>query len=66
MSAPNTNLEKEKRRHRGPLVGMIAAVVIVILGFVWWLGQEAAQTDIAPGPQTIPQGSPAAETAPTY
>lgn len=45
MSAPQTNIEKQQRRHRGPLVGMIAVVIAVGIGFVWWLGYEAAESD---------------------
>ncbi|MFN4153178.1 MAG: hypothetical protein ACK4HF_00860 [Paracoccaceae bacterium] len=52
MSAPQTNIEKQKRRHRGPLVGMVVVVCAVIIGFVWWLGYEAAESDPAQGSQT--------------
>lgn len=45
MSAPQTNIEKQQRRHRGPLVGMVVAVIAVGIGFVWWLGYEAAESD---------------------
>lgn len=43
MSAPNTNLEKQARRHRGPLRGMFAVVLfalvlLVILAF-WAFGR---------------------------
>ena len=30
MSAPQTNLETEKRRHKGPIIGMIAVVVFAL------------------------------------
>lgn len=30
MSAPKTNMETEKRRHRGPLIGMIAVVAFAL------------------------------------
>ena len=36
MSAPRTNIETQKRRHRGPLIGM-AVVVIFALGLLFWL-----------------------------
>ena len=36
MSAPDTNLEKQERRHRGPLIGMAIAVIFAgILGFIF-------------------------------
>lgn len=37
MSASKTNIETQKRRHAGPLVGMAVVVAIVILAFVGWL-----------------------------
>lgn len=42
MSAPHTNLDKQRRRHMGPLIGI--AVVLLFVGgiLVWWLTQEAA------------------------
>jgi hypothetical protein len=39
MSAPHTNLDKQRRRHRAPMIGMAAAVLFVALlalaAFVW-------------------------------
>lgn len=39
MSAPHTNLEKQQRRHRGPIYGITAGLVFVALiaiaAFVW-------------------------------
>ncbi|WP_145109533.1 hypothetical protein [Cereibacter sediminicola] len=43
MSASDNNIDKQKRRHRGPLIG-IAVVVIFALGYlVWWFGYEVAE-----------------------
>lgn len=48
MSAPDTNLNKQKRRHRVPLIAMgVLVVFFVILMLVYWPIEEAAQ---APGP----------------
>ncbi|MDR7125053.1 hypothetical protein [Pseudotabrizicola sp. 4114] len=52
MSAPQTNIEKQKRRHRGPLIGMIVVVLAVGLGYLWWVGYEVAESDPAQGSQT--------------
>lgn len=42
MSAPQTNLENQKRRHRGPLMGM-ALVVIFAVGLIFiWLMDESS------------------------
>lgn len=50
MSAPDTNIEKQKRRHRGPLVGMAIGVgfaLLLLLGLISWLaanGESPAET----------------------
>lgn len=50
MSAPRTNIETQKRRHRGPLIGM-ALVVLFGLGIIiYWLLEQSANAD-------NPQGS---------
>lgn len=53
MSAPNTNLEKERRRHRGPLIGMLLGVVFVLGLLLFWLGSDAS-TGTAPGTSADP------------
>ncbi len=35
MSAPQTNLEKQGRRHRGPIIGIIAVVVFALTLFLF-------------------------------
>jgi len=45
MSAPRTNIETQKRRHRGPLLGMIAAVLFGVSLIVYWLIEEVATAD---------------------
>jgi hypothetical protein len=61
MSAPETNIEKQKRRHAGPLIGMGAGVVfagILITAMLMLIGEPAGEgeADIVP--------SPTVETAP--
>jgi hypothetical protein len=48
MSAPNTNLEKQKRRHVVPLLGMLLAVCFGVGLIIFWQGEEAAQ-GLGPG-----------------
>jgi len=46
MSAPQTNIERQKRRHRGPIAGIsagLAFVVVLVLVYGW----QSADTDIA-------------------
>ncbi|MFD1881165.1 hypothetical protein [Paracoccus pacificus] len=40
MSAPQTDPEKQVRNHLVPIVGIIVIVVVVLLGFLWWIGDE--------------------------
>ena len=55
MSAPQTNLEKQERRHRGPLIGIAVALIIAVLAAVYFLGAGEVQDDAAD-----PDGTPAA------
>ncbi|WP_103333681.1 hypothetical protein [Pseudotabrizicola formosa] len=52
MSAPQTNIEKQKRRHRGPLIGMIVVVLAVGLYYLWWVGYEVSESNPPQGEQT--------------
>ena len=62
MSAPQTNIEKQKRWHRGPLIGM-AVVAIFGVGMVFfWMMDEASNGD---SPTKSPEGSGLSEPAPT-
>lgn len=39
MSASNTNLEKQKKHHKGPLVGIASVVILAVtlfLGLLAW------------------------------
>lgn len=45
MSAPDTNLEKQKRRHKGPLGGIRLALLFAALLFVGFLIWTFAQGD---------------------
>jgi hypothetical protein len=37
MSPPDTNIEKQKRRHWAPLWGIGLALVFALGLFVWWI-----------------------------
>lgn len=73
MSAPQTDMEKQTRRHRGPLIGMALAVIFGTFLIVYWLFEEAAQTEqpagnVSPGSADVeqaPQVTPPAGTPPT-
>ncbi len=73
MSPPDTNLKKQKRRHRGPLIGMALVAAFAVAVIVYWIGEEVAT---APGPESGEEEPTAAdvrdgtvevpEAAPTY
>ena len=37
MSAPDTNVEKQKKNHRAPLTGISLSLIVVAVLFVGWL-----------------------------
>lgn len=43
MSAPQTNIEKQKRRHWAPLVGSALVAVFGVLMIIWWMTEEAVE-----------------------
>lgn len=49
MTPPDTNLQKEKRRHRGPLIGM-AIVVVFAAGLILFWVAESFFYSPGPGP----------------
>ena len=49
MAQPENDLDKQKRRHAGPLIGMGVLVALVLAGFVWWVGY-AVDTSDEPAP----------------
>ncbi|MGR3365261.1 MAG: hypothetical protein ACU0CY_13900 [Maritimibacter harenae] len=38
MTPPDTDMQKDKRRHRGPVIVVILLIAVVLLGFVVWMG----------------------------
>jgi len=63
MSAPDTRLEKQKKRHRGPLVGIALALLVAGGLFVAYLGYTA-QTDTPTAVDPVPATPLPAEGAP--
>lgn len=63
MSAPRTNLETEKRRHIGPLLGMAAVVIFAVGLIIYWQFEEAAQGN-SPDPTEQPADRAGDATAP--
>lgn len=67
MSAPKTDLDKQEKRHKGPLGGMAAVVVValaLLLGLLIWLSANGntpegadTQIDSRTGAEVAPEGS---------
>lgn len=60
MSAPQTNLDKQKWWHRGPLIGM-AVVVAFAFGLFVFMMMQVVDEGAAPGADVIegvPQPAP--------
>ena len=55
MSAPDTNIEKQKKRHAGPLVGIAAGIAFVAVLLVIYLVTVSGSGDELPGPTAMPQ-----------
>lgn len=70
MSAPDTNLERQKKRHRAPLVGIWASLALVAVLFIGWLLFYAVSPDseetggpLMQGGQALPENN--GQTAPS-
>lgn len=54
MSAPDTNIEKQAKRHKGPLVGIIAGLIfagVLLFALITWMSAngntpEGAETQV--------------------
>lgn len=52
MSAPQTNIEKQKRWHKAPLIGIAAvvlfglAMLIGVFGYSVWYGDEETANEV--------------------
>jgi hypothetical protein len=67
MSAPQTNVERQKRRHRGPLIGIILGLIVVAVMFFGFIGDTVTpETELldANTPTVTPEAAAPAETAP--
>jgi len=43
MSNTEPSLDRAKRWHAGPLIGMAVVVIAATLGLVWWIGYEVVE-----------------------
>jgi molybdopterin-guanine dinucleotide biosynthesis protein A len=54
MSAPQTNIDRQKRRHRGPLIGILAGLAFVAILFFFYLGDTATPDESLLNEPTAP------------
>lgn len=54
MSAPQTNIERQKRKHRGPLIGILVAAAIAAVFFLMVLGESEPSDTTVPLDATAP------------
>ncbi|SFI40176.1 DUF2273 domain-containing protein [Jannaschia pohangensis] len=64
MSAPDTNLDRQKKRHAGPLIGIGAGIVFAIILLVVYMSNVAGEpgegeADVVESPSV---SAPATET----
>lgn len=58
MSHSENNIEGQKRRHKGPLIGYAVITIFVLAVVIWWGTSEMR------GPQVLPDdAAPAATSA---
>lgn len=63
MSAPQTDIEKQKRWHRGPLIGMaLVAIFGVAMIFFWLMHESSNAGDSGPPPEAVGMKVPTANT----
>lgn len=53
MSPPDTNIEKQEKRHKGPLLGMPGAIIaaaVIFVGVMLWINvfnvDDEVETDV--------------------
>lgn len=64
MSAPDTSLVTQKRRHRGPLIGMALAAIFGVSLILYWLMEESATASDPQPTGTQIEGAPTSNAAP--
>lgn len=61
MSAPDTNIDKQKRRHIGPLAGIFGGLALAGIMFLVWLFWVVSAADEPEEANVVP-GAPVVET----
>ncbi|WP_417723901.1 hypothetical protein [Salipiger sp.] len=65
MSAPDTDIDKQKRRHRTPLWGMWGGLILVAILFFGWLAFWPLNPDTDAGESIAPTTADQVESSDT-
>lgn len=57
MSHSENDIEGQKRRHKGPLIGYVVIAVFIVAVVIWWSTSEMR------GPQVLPDDAAPAATS---
>ncbi len=49
MTAPDTNIERQRRRHWGPIVGIVLALAVAVVAGFYFTGADPVATDATTG-----------------
>jgi hypothetical protein len=52
MSASEKDLDKQRKRHKAPLLGFVAIFVFVAIILVWWIDWEFGEAEAPRGAET--------------
>lgn len=63
MSAPETNIERQKRRHWGPLIGIAAVIIFAVLIGIYYLGYLSFEGN-TPGTGDVEADAPVVNEVP--
>jgi hypothetical protein len=62
MAPHDTNTPREAKRHAVPLIGMGVILVVVLVGFLWWIANALQGPDeTEANPVEVPQATEPAE-----
>lgn len=65
MSAPHTNVKKQRRRHKGPLIGLGLVVLFGVGLILYWIFELFATAPEHPGEREVPSLAPPGGEGPT-
>jgi hypothetical protein len=54
LAPHDTDIRREARRHRVPLIGMAVLVAPVLVGFFWWVGRATLDRNAVPATEDAP------------